>query len=148
MPTTAPAAPSTIKHLPIEYDQLINNLLDNIEYNAAQAKTMCFVTDSLGNITADAKAQMVVLATSIVDILGTFSDEPSNFAVYDQNLLGIFRPYYSNLNEVGMIQILGDLDFSNMVVLDATPSTGSTDEEFRDAWNAVIEYCGDNKRGA
>ena len=148
MPTSAPAAPSTIKQLPIEYDQLINNLLDNIEYNAAQAKSMCFVTDSLGNITADAKAQMVSLATAIATILASFTGEASNYGVYANSLLGIYRPYYSDLNVVGMIQVVGDLDFSDMVALDATPSTGSTDQQFRDAWNQVIEYCGDNKRGA
>jgi len=144
MPTSAPAAPSTIKQLPVEYDQLINNLLDNLEYNCAQAKSLCFVTDSLGAITSEAKVQMDAIAAANSTILTTFAGVSSNFAVYASDLLGIYRPYYSDLNTVGMIQVVGDVSFVDMNALD---NTSSTDAQYRDCWNALIEAVGDSKRG-
>lgn len=140
--------PTTIKQLPVEYDQLINNFLDNIEFDACQAKSLCFVTDSLGYITTNAKSQMGILAESIVNIIETFSSNAANFAVWDteNSLLGIYRPYYIDLNIIGMLKIVGDIDFSVLVSI-INPVSQISDSDYRNCWNQIIEICGNCKRG-
>ena len=145
---TPPSPPLTIKQSPVEYDQQINNLLFNIEYNAAQAKSLCFVVDSLGAITSSAKTQIFNLKTSITNMLTTYASVLTNYAVYDginNKKFGIWRPYYVSLNTIGMLEIVGDLDLTKLI--DLTEAT-SSDDDIINAFNTVLEYCGDNIRGA
>ncbi len=155
--TTAPDFPETsqIKRLPIEYDQKINVLLNGIMYNATQAKAMCFVTDTMGNITLTAKKTMIALRDAIIggtegSIIDDFiaEDEGANFAVLSDDgfTLEIYRPFYIRYKQVAMLKIVEDFDLTEIRALDYE-STEQTDAEWVTAWNNIIEACGNNQRG-
>ncbi len=160
--TTAPSAPTTIKRLPIEYDQKINTLLNDILYNASQAKAMCFVTDTLGAITGNAKNTMLALRDAICgdesiisDFIAEGSDGDTGFSNYavlsdDGNTLEIYRPYYLRYKQIGMLKIVENFDLTLIKALtydSADPEGSSTDEQWMTAWNELIESCGNNQRG-
>jgi hypothetical protein len=162
--TEAPEPPTTIKRLPIEYDQKINSFLNDILYNASQAKAMCFVTDTMGKITANAKNTMLALKDAIIggaegsivnDFITEGSDGETGFSNYavlsDENVLEIYRPYYSRYKQIGMLKIVENFDLGPIVALsyDSTDeASSSTDEQWQTAWNDLIELCGNNQRGA
>ncbi len=159
--TEAPAVPTTIKRLPIEYDQKINTFLNDIIYNASQAKAMCYVTDTMGKITANAKNTMIVLRDAIIggtdgSIVDDFINEGSeadatfsNYAVLDTDgrILEMYRPFYLRYKTIGMLKIVENFDLGPIIDLNPDADTGSTDEEFMTAWNGLIEACGNNQRG-
>ncbi len=158
--------PLTIKRLPIEYDQKINVLLNDIMYNANQAKAMCFVTDTMGRITATAKNTMLVLRNAIIngtepsivqDFLVEGTDDTAenyvpgfnNYAVLSETgrTLEIYRPYYSSYKKIGMLKIVENFYLGEIIDLSIEEGAESTDQQFMDAWNNLIEACGDNQRG-
>ncbi len=155
--TTAPELTEgfQIKRLPIEYDQKINVLLNGILYNATQAKAMCFVTDTMGNISATAKNVIITLRDAIIggtegSIIQDFVDEDSgaNFAVLSDDgfTLEIYRPYYIRYKQVAMLKIVEDFDLTEIRALD-TESTELTDSDWINAFNNLIEAVGNNQRG-
>ncbi len=151
--TTAPDAPTTIKRLPVEYDQQINVFLGDIIYNAAQGKAMCFVTDNMGVMTESAKSTAIACRDAIIggadgSIVDDFVTDVANYAVLsdDGNVVEIYRPYYAKFKTIGMLKIVENLDFTKLVALD--PAEGaSTDQDFADAFNEILASAGNNQRG-
>ncbi len=162
--TEPPEAPTTIKRLPVEYDQKINTFLGEILFNATQAKSMCFITDTMGKISGTAKSVMITLRDSIIgaengSIVSGFIEEGSeidaefsNYAVLStDNVLEIYRPYYLRFKSIGMLKIVENFDLGPIVALTYDPENidgSSTDEQWMTAWNNLIELCGNNQRGA
>ena len=121
-PAFAGTVPSVIKQLPIEYDQEINTLLDHIEYNALQARALCEVTDSLGEMTANAKEQVGTLRDAINLMIDTYSADEGHFTAGDNTGgFAIYRPYYEDWKVINMMVIVS-LDFTNSSALDSATS--------------------------
>ena len=133
MPTIPPNPPTQINQNSIEYNQMVNNFLDNLEYNAFLAK----------NSNVD---QMNLLYISTLNIINTYKSMADTFCVYDSNLLAIFRPYYVNFNIIGMIKAVGDIDLSHIhnFSIQTPPPTQS---EYFNAWCEFLEALQNSKYG-
>ncbi len=148
--TTPPGAPTTIKRLPIEYDQQINSMFNDMLFNASQAKAMCFVTDTMGHITQDAKTTMLVLRDAIFggtegSIVQDFIDVESNYGVVENNVLEIYRPYYERYKQIGMLRVVEKFNLQPLV--DLGTDAEAEDIVWQTTWNDLIEAIGNNQRG-
>lgn len=134
-----------IRQLPIEYDQQINILLDHMEYNVLQARALCEVADSMGELTTNAKDQIAVLRDAVNTIIATYSLEPDTFVGGDTNgTFAIFRPYYSDWKTVLLMPIV-IIDFTNFSLLDSATSTRA---DYISHLNNMLEQIQDSKLGA
>ena len=132
MPTIPPQPPTIINQNPIQYNQLVNNFLDNLEYNAKLA---------IKNMNLD---QMDLLYNSVINIINNYVTLDNTYAVFDSNLLAIYRPCYIDLNIIGMIKVVGDIDMSNLQNLS---SISSTYAEYFNAWFDFLEALQNSKYG-